>query len=145
MKLAKLRYVLSKEFIKLCADNIATMGMSRVILIAERHYTFANPKGDDLIIDESDVKRAVSIANHEDARYDRIANLYAWINHNLSHFVATKNISRDVLKSIWMSYRDYIALNRLEELWVITKVYEEGCAVEQEFGHVCEMIANDTL
>ncbi|ANH51601.1 hypothetical protein RAY_136 [Erwinia phage vB_EamM_RAY] len=145
MKLNKLRYVLSKGFISLCADNIEAMGMERVIRMAERRYMFANPKADEVEIDESDVNRALSIAKNKDARYDRIANLYSWLARNISGVRNTAALNRDVMKSLWMSYRGYITANALEELWVVTKVYDNGTDLEVEFSEVCALIANSEV
>lgn len=145
MKLSKLRYVLSKDFIKLCADNIEALGMASVIRMAERRFIFSNPKADEIEINESDVLRALSIAKNKDARYDRIANLYSWLSVNLNGLRASATLSREVLKSLWSSYRGYVTANALEELWVVTKVYNNDTDVEAEFGVVATMIANSEV
>jgi hypothetical protein len=131
MKLTKLRFVLSKEFIELCAANI-DRGMATVIRLAERRYVFANPKAtEDIDIDESDVNRALSIAKNEDARFDRLANVYSWIRKQSSKAALT-----------WSNYRAYITANALEKLWVVTGVYKEAADVEVEFNHIVGMVAD---
>jgi hypothetical protein len=145
MKLNKLRFVLSKGFIKLCAENIDAMGMAAVIRMAERRFIFSNPKADEIEIDESDVMRALSIAKNKDARYDRIANLYSWLSNNLKGVRASATLSREVVKSLWTSYRGYVTANALEELWVVTKVYDDNTEVEVEFGEVVALIANSEV
>lgn len=145
MKLNKLRYVLSKGFISLCVDNIEKMGMATVIRMAERRYAFANPKADEIEINESDVERALSIAKHKDARYDRIANLYSWLARNINGVRNNAALNSEVMKSLWMSYRGYITANALEGLWVVTKVYDNGADLELEFSEVCALIANSEV
>lgn len=145
MKLNKLRYVLSKDFIKLCADNIEAMGMATVIRMAERRFIFSNPKADEIEVNESDVLRALSIAKNKDARYDRIANLYSWLSNNLKGARSSAVLSREVIKSLWTSYRGYVTANALEELWVVTKVYDDNTEVEAEFGEVVALIANSEV
>lgn len=145
MKLSKLRYVLSKDFIKLCADNIEAMGMATVIRMAERRFIFSNPKADEIEINESDVLRALSIAKNKDARYDRIANLYSWLSVNLNGVRASAALNREVVKSLWASYRGYVTANALEELWVVTKVYDDNTEVEAEFGVVVALITNSEV
>lgn len=145
MKMSKLRYVLSKGFIALCVENVDKMGMAAVIRMAERRFIFSNPKADEVEIDESDVLRAISIAKNKDARFDRIANLYSWLSNNLKGARASATLSREVVKSLWTSYRGYVTANALEELWVVTKVYDDNTEVEVEFGAVVALIASSEV
>lgn len=132
----KLSYVLSKDFIELVRANI-TASKSAIIRMAERRYTWSNPKAPEITIYESDVERAIHIINNNESNYDRWASAYTWINANMD---TVKALGNDA-KAVWSAYRTFITSKGIEWLWAITGVYNSNCAVEREFKEMVDMLA----
>lgn len=127
----KLMYVLSKEFIELVRVNI-DLSKAAIIRIAERRYTFSNPKADEITITEWDVDRAIDIIRNKESQFDRLSSVYTWLRNNANRVKALQHDS----KALWDEYRSYITVKGIEWLWAITGVYNSNTAVEKEFNQI---------
>lgn len=133
---AKLAFIVSNGFLDLVNDNIHTMSVEKISRLAERRFTFRNPKLDEIEITAEDIERAIAIRSGTGESTDKLINAYNW-------FKRTGRTITGPLADVWARYKSYISSAKLEKLWGGTDVLEVGSSAEKEFNAIVTALESE--